>query len=760
MSKLFVRRTVPTLLLGLLLLPATAHGQRRPQAPQWRPQTTDTVPDYVLEGVTATVTRSETRIRDLPQRVEIITSTDLERTPADELADVLKKQAAVDVIQFPGLLAGIGIRGFRPEYSGINQRTLLLIDGRPAGATNLALLDLRNVERIEVLKGPASSLYGSSAMGGVVNVITRRTTGEPRGQLRGAYGSFETRELGGEVGGSLSERLDVDFGYNRFSRRGDYRIGSGNFFRDRLGDADALKLFADGRTEPVGEIGDGTVRENSQYGYRSGNVRLGYVLTDSLRAEVKGGLFEADQVQVPGNLFAGTSQDLRKNVRHRSSDLSLIGGPDADGPRLRVFAADEDNEYYDVWAETPFVNFADRTTTYGGQLQGVRRAGPHQIITGLDYTSATAESRSYSAAEVRAAPWNPDWSVLSRAAFAQGMFGLGERVTATLGGRLDRISLELRETPFREDVRPGKETFTTFNPSGGLQYRLNEGIRLHATAGRAFVAPTAFNKAGLAVAGAGTGVSSITVGNAELRPERAVTYDAGIALGDPRRGFDADVTYFRTTLRDRITSVFASFPEGQRPVTPAGDQVRQIQSYVNAASAEMEGIEWRLAYDLGARSGFRYSLRLFASATHILGAEERVRGATVDAAQLAGRTDFRPEQLFGALLFGDEATSEIKNVADRTLIYGIEYDNLRRFSTRLSGRYVGERLDTDFTDWANVSDIRYPAFMVLDLATSMRLGERSRLGLTVSNLTDENYYEVRGYNLPGRSLRLNLSLGL
>ncbi|MBA2244981.1 MAG: hypothetical protein H0W11_08485, partial [Gemmatimonadetes bacterium] len=65
MSKLFVRRTVPTLLLGLLLLPATAHGQRRPQAPQWRPQTTDTVPDYVLEGVTATVTRSETRIRDL-----------------------------------------------------------------------------------------------------------------------------------------------------------------------------------------------------------------------------------------------------------------------------------------------------------------------------------------------------------------------------------------------------------------------------------------------------------------------------------------------------------------------------------------------------------------------------------------------------------------------------------------------------------------------------------------------------------------------
>ena len=116
---------------------------------------------------------------------------------------MLKKNAGVDVIQYSGALSGIGIRGFRPQISGINKRSLLLIDGRPSGVTNLATLLLDNVERIEVLKGAASAVYGSSAMGGVVNVITRQSRGKIGGNARIGGGSFGTSEFAGRAGGSV-----------------------------------------------------------------------------------------------------------------------------------------------------------------------------------------------------------------------------------------------------------------------------------------------------------------------------------------------------------------------------------------------------------------------------------------------------------------------------------------------------------------------------------------------------------------------------
>ena len=145
---------------------------------------------------------------------------------AADLTDVLKKNAGVDVVQYSGALSGIGIRGFRPQFSGINKRSLLLIDGRPSGVTNLATLLLDNVERIEVLKGAASAVYGSSAMGGVVNVITRQSRGKIGGNARVGGGSF------GDIGvrrrasaATSSSRVDFDVTGNAFDQRDDYPHG-------------------------------------------------------------------------------------------------------------------------------------------------------------------------------------------------------------------------------------------------------------------------------------------------------------------------------------------------------------------------------------------------------------------------------------------------------------------------------------------------------------------------------------------------------
>ena len=83
------------------------------------------------EHVVVTARRVETRVAETPQKIEVVDATDIERSVASDLTDVLKKNAGVDVVQYSGALSGIGIRGFRPQFSGINKRSLLLIDGRP-----------------------------------------------------------------------------------------------------------------------------------------------------------------------------------------------------------------------------------------------------------------------------------------------------------------------------------------------------------------------------------------------------------------------------------------------------------------------------------------------------------------------------------------------------------------------------------------------------------------------------------------------------
>lgn len=731
-------------------VPAGAHAQ-----------IPDTLPEAVLEQLVVSARRYPVLRTEIPQKIEIITRADIERSGERELVDVLKKQAAVDVIQYPGLLSGIGIRGFRPEFSGINKHTLLLIDGRPAGAANLATIDLNAIERIEVLKGPASSLYGSSAMGGAVNLITRTSRGPLRGSASAAYGSWETADLNTHLGGNLSDRVDTDLGFSWFRRNEDFRVGEGNALRDLVGSDRAVKIFGDTLRQRVADRGDGEVRPNTEYGYRTGSARLGFRFTPALRADVRGEVFQADDVETPGDIFVEGDAGGRKNLGRRTVDLGVRGEMGRHAPLLRVFAADEETEFFDTGVENPFINFVGASRTYGGQLQDVVRFGRQVVTAGVDYTAAVAESERSDSAGAPIGTFSPNSAIRSAAVFAEGRWSLlGDRLIGTLGGRLDRIDLELRETPLRADVRPETEKFTSFNPSVGLQYALAPGLRVHGTAGRAFVAPDAFNRAGLSQRVSAAGVASITIGNAALDPEHSLTYDVGVGYVRPTWGLDADVTWFRTRVDDRITRVRAAFPATGRPLTAAGIPVGSVTTYVNAAEAEMQGLEWRLGYDLGALAGRPYSLRLFANATHLFRADEVATAASVDAARFAGRTDFRPEEVSDALLFGAQTPSQIRNVADLTLGYGIEWDDLQRWSLRLGGRYVGERTDIDFTDFANVSDIEYPAFMTLDLVAGARLGRGLRTDLIVDNLTDENYYEKRGFNLPGRSIRLRISADL
>jgi outer membrane receptor protein involved in Fe transport len=295
-----------------------------------------------------------------------------------------------------------------------------------------------------------------------------------------------------------------------------------------------------------------------------------------------------------------------------------------------------------------------------------------------------------------------------------------------------------------------------FNPSAGVLYAIGGGVRAHGSIGRAFLAPDAFGRAGLTQT-VSAGVAAITFGNPSLRAENSVTADLGVGITRAGGAFDLDVTYFTTDVTDRITNARASFATGARPVLASGEQVSRVQTAVNAGDARIRGFEAAIRHDIGAAMGRSWSLNAFANVTRIFEATETTPTVSVDAARFSGATNFTPASIFpGVTIAGPNTTARIRNVASVTWNVGLEYDTRSRVRVGALGRYVGTRTDDDFTNFSDISLIEYPPFAVLDLTAGIQFSPRLRGDLQLNNVTDENYYEKRGYNLPGRAFTVRL----
>ncbi|HEY4334563.1 MAG TPA: TonB-dependent receptor plug domain-containing protein, partial [Puia sp.] len=435
--------------ISLLFISAAAQSQNvrsgSPPIPG-KPLVTDS--SRILDQIVITASRSQQLRKDIPQKIEVITAKDIAATPALDMTDILKKTAAVNVIQYPGLESGVGIRGFRPEFDGLNQHTLLLVNGRPAGTTNLGLIDLTNVDHVEVLKGPASALYGSQAMGGVINIIPIVSQGPVKGNVFAGYGSYNTYQLGGHAGGNITRKLDFDVSGIYFNRASNFRIGDGNLFRKMLGSSHALNVFPNGRDSIVGDKGaDGTTRPYTQYSYYTTSARLGYKLSEKWRLEANGSIFIADHVQTPGNIFSGNTGSALKNAHRHNGELALTGKEGNQDFSARVYYADERTRYIAIQdysgnpLDTPYVDYKTGYEWYGLQLRDAISLGRQKIVAGYDFNHATSKALAYDqpvSGVQHETAYSPNSSLVTNGFYAQGQFTLlNDRLKINPGIRLD-----------------------------------------------------------------------------------------------------------------------------------------------------------------------------------------------------------------------------------------------------------------------------------------------------------------------------------
>lgn len=731
--------SLPALLALFMLITSESFSQERQP---------DTIKSRQLDEIVVSASRTAVKKTKVPQSITIINKSAIELTPSTDITDIIKKNSSVNIIQYPGLLSGVGIRGFRPQFSGLNQRALLLVDGRPAGTANLSTISSSDIERIEILKGPASALYGSQAMGGVVNVITRKSSGALQSKVFAEYGSYETFKAGGNSGGNITDQLDFDFSFNLFDRNKNMKLGDGNYFRKLLKSETATRNYIDGTTIDIDDKrADGLKREYTRLNYNSANLRLGYKLNGDWRIDVKGERFAAKNIESPSDVAFGNDQPSTKDINKSNGEASLSGSLYNHQLNFRAYLSNEDNFNNTLISAgvpiIPYLSFKSSTQWQGIQVKDVYKIGNHSIIGGIDYNDARTKSRSFNSNKTEKAPFSPNYDLKSLGIYTQGYLSFfKEKLIINPGVRYDLISYNVKQTPLLKTYTPGKETNPFFSPSLAAQYSILDFLTAHGTVGKAFVTPDAFNVAGYSeTIITSTNKANITVGNPELINENSTSWDAGLRVDKPKLGLAADFTYFSTHVNDRITTQRTILTSGEK--TESGYVINTRTTYINANEANINGLEGELSFDFGALNDNRYSLRVFANATRTFKAEEITITRPLDPATSKSITV--------------KKYKDIQNVTDLTSVYGLEYNNLKGLDLRFSGRYVGERKDTDFSD-SKSPEIIYPSYMTIDFGASYTYAKKHTISLLANNLTDENYYEKRGFNLQGRNISLRYAI--
>lgn len=697
--------------------------------------------------------RMATKKENLPQKIETVLSAQILRMPQQDLTSVLKEYAGLDVIQYPGILSGVSIRGFRPENGKINAKTLILINGRPAGSANLGMLDLSNVERVEVLKGPASALYGPTAMGGVVNIITKTSKGSVKGIATFGYGSYSKVSSSVAAGGSITRKLDFDAGISIGSNPKNYKLGKGNTFRGWLdgGEATSYIKSTGAQTTESDKRGDGETRPFTKSTKTNMDFRLGYDICHNWRVNAYVNRSVADDVESPGDIAKGSSP-TRKNLAYTSTDISITGRiTDNTSISVRGYygkdVSDDEVIFENKAFVTPYLSMSRLLEWTGVQAQGVVKVKQHSLTAGIDYGSSSSTSERFNNTGAGIKPNTQNFSIGNLGLYLQGNLSFFDgRLLTAVGGRYDINQFNLRATNFMT-YPVKKDDNAMFSPSVGVTFKALPSLLLKANFGTGFSYADVYQLAGYSEAySTKTKTMAITVGNSELKNLESKSVDFGIAF--KKGGWSTELTYFRTSSKNNGVGVLLDLTAdnlnryGVKYTTDAagkfifsdGSPISSINTFKNAEKGTIDGLEASVAYDFGYLASNRYELIAHLQLNSILNANE-----VLDELGL-GKMDH-----------------QMLNIANNTLIFGTDY-RYGGLSAGFKGRYIGYRYDRNWNYTDKYVEVRYPQMMTMDLYLGYAVTQKINLMGYVSNVTDENYYEKRGYNLPGRMYSLKATV--
>ena len=179
----------------------------------------DTISNTKLEEVVVTATKTLRQLSTLPMPAKLITKDEIAKSSSTKLSDILDDQPGIFIVPDFGGGNGIQIQGLDSQY------TLLLIDGSPiigrqSGTLDLDRISIGNIEQVEIIKGSSSSLYGTDALGGVVNLITSKAKDSISAEASYKISTFNTNDISVNLGKISQNGDNLNFYFNSFDSNG------------------------------------------------------------------------------------------------------------------------------------------------------------------------------------------------------------------------------------------------------------------------------------------------------------------------------------------------------------------------------------------------------------------------------------------------------------------------------------------------------------------------------------------------------------
>ncbi len=522
------RFAVHPLVLSLFALPVLAQG---------------TAPSAAHE--TMVVTASKTRHSELtaPASVSVVTRAELDKLNVNDLTGALKQLPGVNIS--PATSYGrseIKLRGLEGDY------TLLLVNGRRISSRDaltsgygndfdLSAIPMAAIERIEVIRGPISSLYGADALGGVVNVILRQP-----GEKTEAAPTYTFSDPTDGHGGDINKASAYVGGALIDNKLLANLVVEGNH-RDAWQSEQSINPKAD------------AIEQREKLGILS-NVK--WLIDDRQDLDV-GMNYAKDDREAHWNNYGQTPRNIQQMER-LGLNATHVGRWEQFDSRVGYAF-----EQVDLFDDSELMTALSKTSgdvsqtnhTFDGQLSG--NLGNHLLTSGAEYRITELKHN----VNLKGG----DVSVNQSALYLQDEFGFGD-LALTLSGRVDH-----------------HETYgTEFSPRGYALYSLTDNWVVKGGIGKAFKAPTiAQSNPDYAVA-ACRGRCAV-VGNPDLKPETAVSYELGTAYDGSFWG--AGITAFHNDIKDKIQS--EAWTSTWRPA---------VMTYQNVSKARIKGVELSGWFDI------------------------------------------------------------------------------------------------------------------------------------------------------------------
>lgn len=506
-----------------------------------------------LASVVVTASNTEQTLATAPATVSVITSEQLAKEPVRDLTEVLKKEAGLSVKR-SGNRDTIVMRGLDSAY------VLMMVDGRRIDSTtgvfrgndfDTGWIPLEAIERIEVVRGPMSSLYGSDAMGGVINIITKAVPDEWHTSIQGNTTISENRKAG-------------DAGQGSFYTAGKLTDGLGLALYGSLAEREA----DDDDINASGVDGLDAMRDKSVGSKLSWQAAPNQRVTTTLDYSDRYHDFQqlervAGEIRHDGQWGFGDSKFSVQADQTKNKTGNVSGGSNPNKAQNLLF-----NGSVDLPLET-----ANQLLTLGGEWRYQSLDDPSSFVglPGSDTETSGSES------------------VTQFALFAEDGIGLRDDLILTLGTRLDK-----------------HENFGShLSPRAYLNWLLDDHWVVKGGWGQAFKAPTLLQNSpnwGSASCGSATAGCWI-IGNADLKPETSNSYELGLLADYSNWG--GGITLFYNDIKDMIditsrTKDVTLAPSYDNFVGFLADG-RPIFEYQNVARVETKGVELTGRYRFGPR---------------------------------------------------------------------------------------------------------------------------------------------------------------